>query len=47
MRGVAAAAGPHDGGAGVTEKLGQRRRHPLVILDKQYLHGADAKQGRP
>ena len=32
---------------GVTEKLGQRRRHPLVILDKKYLHGADAMQGRP
>ena len=43
MQGVGAAAGPDDGGAGVAEKLGQRRRDPLVILDKQHLHGADAR----
>ena len=37
MQRVRAAAGLDDGGAGVAEKLGQRRRDPLVILDKQQM----------
>ena len=40
---VGAATGVDDGGAGVAEELGHRRRHPLVILDKQHSHGADAR----
>ena len=44
MEGVGAAGGLDDGRAGVAEKLGQRRRDPLVILDKQHLHGADARK---
>ena len=43
MQGVGAAAALNDGGACVTEELGQRRRDSLVILDKQHLHGADAR----
>ena len=47
MEGVGAAAGSDDGRAGVAEKLSQRRRDPLVILDQQHLHGADARNPSP
>ena len=47
MEGVGAAAGSDDGRAGLAEKLGQRRRDPLVVLDKQHPHGADATKPSP